>query len=234
MFGWYRAAHEADRLRTQALATRVLLGELDADSARVRAALRRRSVRYNLEVDVAGFMSVFAGTLAHLYADAKIVLLIRDCFSWLDSAADQRQRAVDADVTQRYLHAKYLRHGDQFASDEVVLEEAGLVPISSWLQSWAEVNQRVLDAVPPDRLLVVRTEDLDASAEVLARFAGVPESTVRPMHANRNPSPTGLLGQVPAEFVLERAREYCAPLMERFWGTDWCDLATRLPQRRIS
>src|SRR5438034_10103384 len=82
MFGSYRAAHEIDRARFVALASKVWLGELDTSSARVRHELRRRTLRYHLEVDVAGHISVFAGTLADMYADARFVLLIRDCFSW--------------------------------------------------------------------------------------------------------------------------------------------------------
>src|ERR1051325_5315376 len=78
MFGAYRAAHEIDRARFRALAARVVTGDLDDRSPRVRAALVRRSVRYHLEVDVAGHMAAFAGALAHLYDDARFVLLIRD------------------------------------------------------------------------------------------------------------------------------------------------------------
>jgi hypothetical protein len=235
MFGWYRAAHEIDRKRMQAVATRVLLGELDPGSARVRTELRRRSVRYHLEVDVAGYMSVFGATLADMYTDAMFVLLIRDCFSWLNSAVDMRIRNLHhPSNTHAYFHAKYGSYGHEFASEEAALQQAGLVPATSWLRSWAQTNQRVLDAIPSERLLVVRTEDLDTSAEVLAHFAGVPLSTVHAVHTNRNPSPTGLVSEVPVSFVVEQARRYCAPLMDRFWGPDWCDLATRLPRQRIS
>ncbi len=47
----------------------------------------------------------------------------------------------------------------------------------------------VLHGVPPERLLVVRTEDLSGAADAMARFAGVPEGTVRPAHANRQGQP---------------------------------------------
>jgi hypothetical protein len=232
MFGAYRAAHEIDRARIRAVAAKVLNGELDERSARVRAELVRRSVRYHLEVDVAGHMAVFAGTLAHMYDDLKFVLLIRDCFSWLDSVVEQRVRALQAGVAWDALdHSKYFRYGESFTRAEAPLEEAGLIPIAAWLRGWAANNERVLGSVAPARLLVVRTEDLDDSVEALAHFAGVPVPTVRPAHANRHPSRTGLLGAVPAEYVVERAHEHCGSLMERFWGPDWYELRSRLPQR---
>jgi hypothetical protein len=231
-FGAYRAAHEINRDRIRAVGAKVLTGELDVDSARARAELRRRSVRYHLEVDVAGHMAVFAGTLAAVYDDARFVLLVRDCFSWLDSVVEQQLRSLRAGRTRdAYYHAKYLRFGDAFAAEEAPLQDAGLIPIASWFQGWADMNQRVLASVPPERLMVLRTEDLDDSAQVLARFAGVPASTVQAVHANRNPSPIGLLSEVPAEFVVEQAREHCGAVMERYWGADWCALRARLPQR---
>jgi hypothetical protein len=229
MFDEYRAAHEIDLDRTRALAARVLAGELDVDSWRVRAALRRRSVRYHLEVDVAGLMAPFARPLVGMYADARFVLLVRDCFSWLDSVVEHRVRRPIADG-ENYFAVKYLRHCDTFAPEEATLRDANLFPVAAYFQGWADAIQRVLDAVPAERLLVVRTEDLDSSVETLARFAGVPASSLQPQHANRNPSPTGVLGAVPVPFVVAQARAHCTPLMERFWGPAWTDLATRLPQ----
>jgi len=96
------------------------------------------------------------------------------------------------------------------------------------------VNEGVLKKVPRDRLLVVRTEDLDASRAVLAEFAGVPESRLRAVHANHRASRSGLLAEVPASFVLARAEEHCSELMEQFWGSDWRQLTKRLPPARLS
>ena len=232
MFGSYRAAHEIEGMRMRALAAKVMTGQLDASSSRVRAELRRRSIRYHLEVDVAGHMASFAGTLARMYDDAVFVLPIRDCFSWLDSAVEQLLQFDRAGRTRdAFYEAKYLRHCDVFTSHEAVLEDAGLIPIAAWLQGWADSNERVLGSVPPERLLVVRTEDLDDSVEALARFADVPAPTLRPVHANRNAARSGLLADVSPDFVLEQAQEHCGSLMERFWGPDWCELRTRLPSR---
>ena len=188
-------------------------------------------MRFHLDVDVAGNMSLFAGTHTRMYPDAKVVLLIRDCFSWLDSRIDMQIRHAWDGPGNVFFDAQYMRYDDPFATEESVLSDAGLRPIASYLRAWADLTERVLGSVPADRLLVVRTEDLDASTEVLARFAGVPVSTVRSVHTNRNPSPTGLLGEVPLPFVVEQAREHCGPLMERYWGADWCELSPRPPRK---
>ena len=107
-----------------------------------------------------------------------------------------------------------------------------MLPIASYLRYWAELPDRVLREVPPERLCVVRTEDLDDSNARLAEFVGVDPSTIEVVHTNKNRSRTGLLATVPRELVVERAAELCAPLMERFWGrTDWLALSERLPRQ---
>lgn len=228
MFSMYRASHECDADRMRTLAAAALRGELAADAPRVRWELRRRSVRYKLELDAANFLTPFVGTLATLHGDAKFVLTIRDCFSWLDSRVEHLVRNPPGRGI--YVAAQFERFDDGYAPEEAVLRDAGLRPIGAYLRGWAASNDLVLAAVPSERLLVVRTEDLGASTEVLARFAGVPGSTVRSVHANRNDAPSGFLAQVPAGFIVERAREHCGPLMERYWGADWSELRTRLPR----
>ena len=232
MFDSYRAAHEVDLARLERLATAAFTGELEADSERARAELRRRSRRFHLDVDVAGLLSPFAGTLARLYLDAKFILLIRDCFSWLDSRIE-KNIGNPGHVSSAIYAARYMRQVDPFQREEAALRDAGMLPIASYLRAWAEVSEGVLRDVPADRLLVVRTEDLDQSAGVLARFAGVPEHRVTPAHANHRSSRRGLLADVPPSFVVAQAREHCSGLMARYWGPDWPDLANRLPASRM-
>ena len=128
MFGAYHATHENDFARLVPLTAGVLTGEIHANSARVRVALRRRSVRFHLDVDVASFLTPFAGTLASLYSDARFVLLIRDCFSWLDSRVEHvvrqpwssRHPAWQAERARRHE-----RYDDRFVSEEAVFATPG-------------------------------------------------------------------------------------------------------------
>ena len=234
MFGMYRAAHEVDARRLLPVATAVLQGELATDSARVRAELRRRSLRFHLEVDAAPFLMPFAEALALLYPDGRFVLTIRDCFSWLDSRVewDLRHPPSAVPMFAPFRSALYPRYDEVFAPEEAALEKAGLRPIASYLRSWRERNEEALRHVPASQLLVVRTEDLDRSTATLARFAGVPEPTVRPAHANSNPHRTGILGRVPRDFVVARVQEHSAELMAGYWGAKWYKLETWLPARR--
>jgi hypothetical protein len=229
MFSSYRTEHEVDARRFVALTTAYLRGELDPHGPRAKAALRWRSARYNLEVDGANFLTPFAGTAAQLYPDAKFVLTIRDCFTWLDSRVERLLRYPpheDVPWFRDYLVALYADDATH-ASEEEPLREAGLRPIASYLRGWARYNELALAEVPASRLLVVRTEDIDDSIPEIAAFAGVPASTLPVTHANRSPKTTHAIAGVPASFVVATAEEHCGDLMERFWGTDWRGLASR-------
>jgi hypothetical protein len=70
----------------------------------------------------------------------------------------------------------------------------------------------MLAAVPPERLLVVRTHELGQSLSRVAGLLGVPRETLSAegSHANRRRKDAGLLEAV--------SREYLASLVERYGG----------------
>ena len=225
----YRSAHEADAERMLPVSTSVLMGSASAHD--VRAALHRRSWRLNLEVDAANFLSPFAGRLAQMYDDARFVLTIRDCYSWLDSRIEWIVRTDLPDIWRQNFDARYGRYRDHPRPEEEALQAAGLRPIASYLRYWSELPERVIRDVPQERLCIVRTEDLDRSCDRLATFVGAASSTIVPAHVNRNEERTGLLASVPIQVIDDLALEHCGPLMQRFWGDDWMRLRERLPQR---
>lgn len=233
MFGDYRAAHELDARHLVPIATAVISGELAPDTPRVRLALRRRAARFHLEVDAAGFLNPLAATLASLSPDARFVVTLRDCFSWVDSRIEWDLRYQDAQdpVFSPLAAAYYAKYPMDFAPEEAPLRDAGVQPLDTYLRSWAERNAGALRAAAPERVLVLRTEDLDGAADDLARFAGVPVGTVHAAHANSNSNRVGVLARLPRDFVVERARRHCAEIMETYWGPDWCNLQNRLPAR---
>jgi hypothetical protein len=198
--------------------------------------MRYRGARYYLEVDAANFLTPLTSTLVRMYPNARFVLTIRDCFSWLDSRVEQDMalRGPKAPDWVAYKTSLYNRvDGSKFSAAERVLGDAGdgVRPVAAYLDLWKRYNDLVLDTVPADRLLVIRTEDLDDSIDQLASFAGVSVATLTPQHANRRKSATGVLAHVSSEYIRESAEAACAALMERYWGRDWLALSNRLPTR---
>jgi hypothetical protein len=194
--------------------------------------LRRRNWRFQLDVDSAPFLNPLTPALVELFDDARFVLVLRDCFSWLDSELEWERAHPSADLPlfAPYRDTLFPYSDDEFTVDDGFLQHEGLRPVAAYLRAWGERNEEVLRVVPPDRLLVVRTEDLDHSAARLAQFVGVPEESVVTAHANQKLDRSGLVSRVRRDAIVECAREHCAGVMEAYWGPRWTDLAARLPR----
>ena len=223
----YVGEHEIEYFRIVPVAIAALQGR--ADPALVERELRRRDRRFGVDVDSAHFLGEFIPELAGLFPDARFVLTIRDCFSWLDSAVDAHARGVPPPgVFREYRGARFNPHPGDVGSGDDVLAEHAVPPVLTLLRHWASANKKRLADAPADRTLVIRTEDLDASASVLAAFSGADPDAVCPSHANVTSRRLGLLAAVPTERVLDCAEGLCAPIMEQYWGSGWRDLMSRI------
>jgi hypothetical protein len=228
VFGRYRSAHEIDAAHIVPLAAAAVRGGLSPQ--RARWELRRRNLRFGLEVDSAAFLSPFVPQLAESYPRARFLVLIRDCFSWLDSAVENHARTdvMRSGGSRHWRLMVRAIHGDggPYEPADRPLEVRGLPSVDSYLRQWASRYTGLLAQTPSDRRLVLRTEDIDASRELLAQSFDLEPSTLEiGVHANVTPTRDGILGEVSASHVLGRAEHYCAPLMERFWGPHWRRLA---------
>jgi hypothetical protein len=105
------------------------------------------------------------------------------------------------------------------APEEKVLQELGLYPVNNYLARWAAHNEKVLATVPPERLLVVRTEQIRARAFEIADFAGLPRNTVQLQrtHEYRNPIRREIIRELHPQFLEQKVQQHCRPVMERFF-----------------
>jgi hypothetical protein len=165
-------------------------------------------------------------------------VMIRDCFSWVDSLLEHWARVAARVAASR--SASFVRTGmddvPEVVRSWVTVEgqlragraTAGLAV--AMLRTWATSYTRLLAAAPDDRTLVLRTEDLDASGPQLAALCAVDPSTLRPgLHWNAAPSRLGVLAAVAPALLVSEAERWCAPLMEQHWGPQWRELVTRIP-----
>jgi hypothetical protein len=105
------------------------------------------------------------------------------------------------------------------APEEQLLEEKDLYTLAGYFTYWTKHNTRVLETVPAERLLVVRTDEIGKRAFEIADFAGLPRRTVRVerTHEYRNPEKQDIIGQIDRNFLAARVDEHCRALMTRFF-----------------
>lgn len=209
----YRTAHEPEALVLVELIVAVAEGRATTDD--LVAYLRSRERRLRLEVNCAGLNGLVVEHLVPLSRRARFILTLRDPYSWLESLIDHSLRG---DPAPAYLRLRHLRYGGDrpHPPAERVLAEHGLYTLDGYLHSWAERNERALDVVPADRLLVVRTEQLGRRLPDIAAFAGCPASHLDASRSHEYAAPhrSGLLDRIDPGYLRERVDHHCRPLLE--------------------
>jgi len=154
-----------------------------------------------LEIDSSWFHGLIVDLLASEFPNARFVLTIRDCYSWLNSEF-KRVLHTPSQQPERVKMRAFVYNGSAatYAPEEQVLKEIGLYPVDNYLVRWAAHNEKVL-------------------AVVLADFAGLPRGTVQleQAHAYRNPVQREIIRELDAEFLERKVERYCRPLMGRFF-----------------
>lgn len=139
--------------------------------------VHRRDRTLWLEMEASAFNVHVLDLLVQEFSDARFILTIRDCYSWVDSALNHQ---LGRSLPKHY--KSFLRYwvapGSEYTRAELVLKDNGLYPLKSYFRAWANHNQRVLDTVPADRLLVIRTDEISKSSERIAEFLGIPARTL--------------------------------------------------------
>jgi hypothetical protein len=177
---------------------------LDRDGVRRWLALRARAGA--LELDSASFNHYFLDLLAELHPAARFVYTRRDAVSWADSFLNMVLRHgtylggrpwPEWQLALGRLMAPSLGP-DQFASP--VNLYLALRPLAEELLGfYARETARIEAALPPERSLMIPTEELSANLDTLAGFAGVPRSALNAAgaHANRGQNKIPLLAALP-------------------------------------
>jgi hypothetical protein len=162
-------------------------------------------------------------SLVALFPRAKFVLTIRDVYSFVNSAIDHHiARAGGSEAWKRMNLVKF-GNAVHSASDGP-LAERGLFPLDGYLAYWVRHNQTVMDTVPPDRLLVVRTHEISGSLPQIAGFLRIESQTLDGSRSHEYPAleKLNVLGLLDPAYVEERVEAHCAPLMAQFFaGVRW-------------
>lgn len=218
----YRSAHEPE---VRFLTYKIMAwqqGKLGKDE--LLSYLRHRDSRMQLEMDSSYLNFEVAGELAQAFPQARFILTIRDCLSWLDSFINFQlnkpefmgsgYKQIFRDHMDGLLGAGKYQHGEE----EAALEELGLHSLDGYFSYWSHHNQHVMDTVPDEQLLIIRTCDINHSIPAIESFLGLPASTLpEAKHANPVTRRNSILDKVDKDYLYDKARLHCTTLMDRFF-----------------
>lgn len=182
----------------------------------------RERLQVGLEMDSASFNWLAAAEFARESEDARFILTIRDCFSWLESLLNMllflgpelRDWMLEFG---RDVFGVTLRRSD-VASRAALLDAAPRLVVPA-LALWSEGIRTVLDAIPTERLLIVRTDRIAAEIARIAAFVGVSAGSLAASrsHAFAAPSRAYLLSGVDTGLLRSAADEHTGELMARLF-----------------
>ncbi len=218
IFEGYRKWHEPRLVRFMNIARRRSEGDLTDTQA--REVIRGLDRRMWLELNSSWVNYFLLEILVDEYPQAKFIFTIRDCYSWLDSILNELL-GVDHGEYESQFQRWY---GDSLTREshkdgEKVLEEHGFWPLDGWFRFWNEHNTGVLNLVPSDRLLIVRTPEIRQNIPRIADFLDIPVDTLDASrsHEHKAAKKFGLLSRIDEECLSEGVDKHCKDLMERFF-----------------
>lgn len=215
----YRSDHEPDYPPLIAQLAHAPQLEDGRSHASDSAYLQHRDRALWLELESCWLHILHVQELANAFPDAKFILTIRDCYSWLDSLFNH---IIMREIGHhwRRAHRLYYRP-DKYRHQpgEQASAQGGLYPIRAYLSAWAWHNRRPFEALPPDRVLVLRTVDIESSAPQLATFLGVPPATIvtRKGHQYPNEQKQHLLRRIDRTLLEDTVKECCGDVMARWF-----------------
>jgi hypothetical protein len=111
------------------------------------------------------------------------------------------------------------RQNFQYPAEEKLFEQFGLYTLSGYLSAWASHNKKVLETVPRDRLLVVRTQDIKDEVVTIAEFLGAkPNRLLRSgSHAFKGAKKFNLLMKLDPAYLEKKVNEPCRELMGQYF-----------------
>jgi hypothetical protein len=168
-----------------------------------------------LEVDSAGFNGTIVGELVELHPDAWFALTVRHPRDWLRSITNH---VLARTPVPHWKRLRDLTFGNpawgDFGPDDEPLREAGLYPLDGYLGQWSDRTRAVLDTVPADRLVLIRTEAFADGATELAGRLGVDVATLD-LDSHRNPTAKdfGVVDALDPAVVSARIEHHCGDLL---------------------
>ena len=212
-----RSVHEAESGPVIRKILEIAQGQVA--EAEVRAYLRERDERLQLDVDSSQLNFFLIDYLLHEFSDARFLLTIRDCYSWLNSFINDSLRRNTSKDWIRLREFRFRADEFEHPPAEQALKARGLYTLDGYLSYWACHNHKVLTTIPADRLFIVRTNEITEKAHEIARFAGLPAHAVRveASHSFKNPQKFDVLQEIDRAHLEAKVEAHCAPLMVRYF-----------------
>lgn len=197
LFGNYRSCAEFKERESVEHIVAWKDGHISRETLR-KYVLNRHRVG-GLEMDPASFNHFYMSILVEEFPEAKFIFTIRDSYTWTNSFLKMISRwrkhfhDVGYEMPQWMLDYGRILFGKfdwNWLSSYQAVQSNLPELVEIFVQCWAKYNRSVLELLPPERSLIIRTDELSQSLDEIAEFIGVPGNRLTNCH-HVNISPDG-------------------------------------------
>jgi hypothetical protein len=215
----YRAAHEIGSDEMIDWILKKERGEVTA--TQVTEWIRKRDQKLWLEMDSSQLNFYFLADYISEFPEAKFILTIRDCYTWLNSLLNEQLPSPTKQVGKW----SDLKAFDQdtcpfdYGSEEITLKEKGFHPLEFYFADWARRIQKTREIVPPEKLLILRTDQLSYKIPEIAEFLRIPLEGLSQerSHAYKRLQKEDFVSGIDRSYFQRKADQYCTLLMQEFF-----------------
>ncbi|MDE0219588.1 MAG: hypothetical protein OXJ90_09975 [Spirochaetaceae bacterium] len=213
----HRAAHEPERAETLNLILNEARGQLS--TAAVRAYLRERDARLDLEYDISWANQFIIDHLVAVFPAAQFIVLVRDCHTWLQSIDGHLVGPGVPDDTVKFLRWWFRPDRYPHGLHDRALADLGVFSVEAYLHAWNRHVDTSITSIPPDRSVVLRTHELSSSHQRLAEFLRIPVSSLDDARGvlNRGTWTERIESFVDPEYLDDMIHSICGSNMELYF-----------------
>lgn len=218
----FRSAHEPE---ISELLKRILLaanGPTGRDG--LLSYIGDRDTRLGLDCDSSWANHFLMSDLAKAFPDAQFILLIRDCYTWVESLINHMLTVEIPANVRAFAEWWFQPQKHPYGRGERLLEERGLFSIGCYLTCWRTHVTRSCASVPSHRMLIIRTHEMRQSLDDLARFLHIPREQLDDTncHLNRGTREARITSLIDHTFLEEAVDSICGDMMRRHFPEIRC------------
>lgn len=175
----YKASHEPFTRHTIFHVVNWLNGKYSKKT--MKAFLLWRDHNLSLYLEASHYLHHVTPLLVECFPRAQFVLTIREPLSWMNSEINKNHKPYSSGFKhwQMIQDVRYLKYRFNFTKyDQALRTISGSVPIASYLHYWRDHINLVLDSVPSERLLILKTHEISKEPERIADHLGITISTL--------------------------------------------------------
>ena len=207
LFERYRTRHEAHIQETLSI---IFCG----DSREKTKKIHHRDRLGKLECEVGYFLVYICGDLACEFPNSKFICTVRPPRSWLRSIIDQCINAPRKCIPEEYRLLRDYSFGpipESYSSKEEPLARYGLHSLDGYLSYWSFHYKQVLDKIPSDRCLFVRTRNISKRIESIAEFVDIPKSSIcdEESHTHKTSKKHCVLSKIEENYLSRKISHHC-------------------------